>query len=104
MIARILSSILLVATLGAVLGFATAEAETRRVTGVLVDVKDEAAVAFLDADRIETLLGTTKLEGELIGNVDLQLVVNHLHDMDACRDAQVYPTMDGVLHIDVPPH
>ena len=101
MIARILSSILLVATLGAVLGFATAEAETRRVTGVLVDVKDEAVVAFLDADRIETLLGTTKLEGELIGNVDLQLVVNHLHDMDACRDAQVYPTMDGVLHIDV---
>ena len=101
MIARILSTLLVLTALGAVLGFASLEAETRRVTGVEVDVKDAGMVGFLNADRIHDQLGTTRLEGELMADVDLQSVVNHLHDLDACADAEVYPTMNGVLHIDV---
>ena len=101
MIARILSTLLFLTALGAVLGFASLEAKTRRVTGVEVDVKDADMVGFLNAERIHDQLGTTRLEGELMADVDLQSVVNHLHDLDACADAEVYPTMNGVLHIDV---
>ena len=71
------------------------------MTGVEVDVKDADMVGFLNAERIHDQLGTTRLEGELMADVDLQSVVNHLHDLDACADAEVYPTMNGVLHIDV---
>ena len=101
MIARILSTFLVLAVLGAVVGFASLEAETRRVTGVEVDVKDEGVVGFLNAERIQQQLGTTRLEGELMSDVDLQSVLDHLHALDACADAEVYPSMNGVLHIEV---
>ena len=101
MIARILSTILVLTALGMVLGFACIESETRRVKGVQVDVKDEGVVSFLDAELIHRQLGTTRLEGELMVDVDLQSVVDHLQALDACADAEVYPTMNGVLHIDV---
>ncbi len=101
MASRILSITLLIAALGAVLGFATNEAEGRRVTRVHVQIKDAQEASFLDPVRIETQLGTTRLEGELLADINLQWVVDHLLDMDACEDAEVYPTMDGVLHIDV---
>jgi len=101
MIARILSTTLVLAALGAVLGFASVEASGRRVAGVKIRVLDEQAATFLDASRIQSQLGTTRLEGELMADVDLQSVVNHLKAIGPCQRAEVYPTMDGVLHIDV---
>ena len=46
-------------------------------------------------------LGTTRLEGELLNDVDLQLILSHLTDMDACERAEVYAQMNGTVHIDV---
>ncbi len=101
MIARIFSTTLILAALGAVLGFASLEAEERRVTNVSIHIQDAKAASFLRPDRIQSQLGTTRLEGELLVDVDLQSVVDHLEAMDPCHHAEVYPTMDGTLHIDV---
>lgn len=101
MIARIFSTTLVLAALGAVLGFASLEAKGRRVSSVDIQVKDASTASFLHPDRIQSQLGTTRLEGELMVDVDLQSVVNHLQAMDPCDHAEVYPTMDGVLHINV---
>ncbi|MEE2919253.1 MAG: hypothetical protein VYA72_03555 [Bacteroidota bacterium] len=101
MIQRILSTTLILAALGAMLGFAAAEVEGRRVQKVDIQVKDMKEVGFLDADRIEGQLGATRLEGELLNDVDLQLILSHLTDMDACERAEVYAQMNGTVHIDV---
>lgn len=101
MIARIFSTTLVLAALGAVLGFASLEADERRVSKVDIRVQDSQAASFLHPERIQSQLGTTRLEGELMVDVDLQSVVNHLEAMDPCDRAEVYPTMDGVLHIEV---
>lgn len=101
MIARILSSILVVALLGGVLGFAKHDANDRRVTGVKVVVKDESVAGFLSPQRIQSQLGTTRIEGERLSDIDLQKVVDNLLGMNPCARAEVYPTMDGTLHIDV---
>ena len=101
MIARIFSTTLVLVAVGAVLGFASLEAAERRVSSVEVRIQDTQAASFLHAERIQDQLGTTRLEGELMGDVDLQSVVNHLQALDPCDHAEVYPTMDGVLHIDV---
>ena len=101
MIKRILSTTLILSALGAMLGFAAVEAKERRVRNIDIQVKDVNEVGFLDADRIEARLGTNRLEGELINDVDLQLILSHLTDMDACECAEVYAQMNGTVHIDV---
>ena len=101
MVARILSSIVIVSLLGGVLGFAKHEANDRRVSGVKVKVMDAASAGFLTPQRIESHLGTTRIEGERLHDVDLQKVVDNLLGMNPCAKAEVYPTMDGTLHIDV---
>ena len=101
MILRTLISLSLMALLGVVLGFSSAEAAGRRVRKVQIEVKDEARAGFLDPSRLADQLGTNRLEGGLLVDVDLQSVVTHLEALDACAKAEVYPTMDGTLHIDV---
>lgn len=101
MILRILSPILILCALGAVLGFATVEAENRRVTGIEVQVIDGKRAQFLDAERIKHRLGATRLEGELLNDIDLQSVVEHLEQLGSCDRVEVYPHMNGTLHIDV---
>ena len=101
MIARILSTLLSLAALFAVLGFAGTQAAERRVQSIEVNVKDAAQAEFLNGRRIAEQLGTTRLEGELLGDVDLQSMVDHLETMGPCSHAEAYPTMDGTLHIDV---
>ena len=101
MILRTLISLSLIAILGVVLGFASTEAAGRRVRKVHIEVKDEARAGFLDPSRLVDQLGTNRLEGELLIDVDLQSVVTHLEALDACAKAEVYPHLDGTLHIDV---
>ena len=101
MIVRTLITLSLIALLGVVLGFASAETSGRRVRKVQIEVKDEARAGFLDPSRLADQLGTNRLEGELLVDVDLQSVVTHLEALDACAQAEVYPHMDGTLHIDV---
>lgn len=101
MILRTLISLSLIAILGVVLGFASTEAAGRRVRKVHIEVKDEARAGFLDQSRLVDQLGTNRLEGELLIDVDLQSVVTHLEALDACAKAEVYPHLDGTLHIDV---
>jgi len=101
MIVRILITTLLVSALAAVLGFASKEAAAVRVRAVKVDVRDAETARFLHPERIKDQLGIWRIEGELIDDVDLQSVVNHLEDMGPCARAEVYPTMDGTLHINV---
>ena len=100
MILRTLLTLSLIALLGVVLGSASADAAGRRVRKVHIEVKDEARAGFLDPSRLADQLGTNRLEGELLADVDLQSVVAHLEALDACAQAEVYPHMDGTLHID----
>ena len=97
MIARILSTTLLLAALGAMLGFAAVEAEGTQCSGVDIDVKDEARWSAFSMPIASKPTRHHRLEGELIADVDLQLMVSHLTDMDACADAEVYPTMNGTV-------
>ncbi|MDA0728848.1 MAG: hypothetical protein O3B70_03375 [Bacteroidetes bacterium] len=101
MVLRILTSLTLILALGAVLGFASKEASDLRVRAVKVDVRDAESAHFLHPERIKDHLGVENIEGELIRDVDLQLVATHLLDMGSCAKAEVYPTMDGTLHIEV---
>ena len=95
MILRTLLTLSLIALLGVVLGSASADAAGRRVRKVQIEVKDEARAGFLDPSRLADQLGTNRLEGELLADVDLQSVVAHLEALDACAQAEVYPHMDG---------
>ncbi|MEY3009370.1 MAG: hypothetical protein RLZZ314_12 [Bacteroidota bacterium] len=101
MVLRILTSITLILALGAVVGFASKEASDLRVRDVKVDVRDADLAHFLHPERIKDNLGVENIEGEFIRDVDLQLVANHLLAIGSCAKAEVYPSMDGTLHIDV---
>ena len=100
MITRILSTAIALTALGAALGFASLEARGKRVTEVDIHVVDNDG-AFLTADRIQDSLSAERFIGELLTDLRLQDIVNDLEDMGPCEHAEVYPTMDGVVHIDV---
>ena len=100
MILRTLISLSLMALLGVVLGFPL----PRRRDAGCAKSKSKSRTKRGPGSWTPAGWRPTRHEPtrrELLVDVDLQSVVTHLEALDACAQAEVYPHMDGTLHIDV---
>ncbi|MBL7963092.1 MAG: hypothetical protein JNM31_04520 [Flavobacteriales bacterium] len=85
------------------LAFVERSSDTRPVTELRVHVQGPAGVHFLDADAVrrEVLFSSEGLLGTPLGRVDAPAIEAHLRGLPTVRKAEVYGTLDGVMHVKV---
>ncbi len=67
-----------------------------------VSVKDSLSGSFVTADGIFSLVqnDNSKLLGEMIGNIDVEVIEKRVSEIRELESVEAYRTVDGVLHID----
>lgn len=85
----------------AVLGFVEYRGGSTPVRDIKVHLQAADDVRFIDAEAVkEAVLGTSgTVIGTPIGRVDETGIEQHLRSIPCIADADVYHTMDGVLHV-----
>lgn len=89
------------AALMALLGFVEHRAQHVAVREVRVDMRPSADMHFLDADALKREVdeATGPVIGTSVNNVDETAIEQHLRSISSLAEADVYHTMDGVLHV-----
>ncbi|MCC6838616.1 MAG: hypothetical protein IT230_00510 [Flavobacteriales bacterium] len=89
------------AALMALLGFVEHRAEQVAVREVRVQVRAAAEVHFTDAEalKLEVDKATGPVIGTSVNDLDETAIERHLRAIPSLADADVYHTMDGVLHV-----
>lgn len=87
----------------AALGFVERTADRTRINALDVQVKGAEGLHFIDeqAIRREVRDQGTAVEGMPIGEVDVPAIERRLRNIPSVAKAEVYHTMDGVLHVKV---
>lgn len=85
------------------LGFVERTADRDPVVDIEVEVSGADGIHFLDAATVRQELVDlgTAVRGAPIGEVDLPGIERRLRNMPAVAEAEVYHTLDGVLHVKV---
>lgn len=102
-IMRPLGIVLAVLTVLIALGFVERTADRTLVTTLDVQVKGAEGLHFVDEEMIrrEVLDHGTAVVGAAIGEVDIPAIEQGLRNIPSVATADVYHTMDGVLHVKV---
>jgi cell division protein FtsQ len=85
------------------LGFVERTADRTLIADIAVRVKDAEGMHFVDEQliRAEVADQGTAVMGASLGDVDLPAIERRLRNLPSVAEAEVYHTMDGVLHISV---
>src|SRR5688572_10202337 len=86
-----------------VLGFVERASDRTPVIKVEPEVDAVQGVHFIDEDMVlrQVLDQGTAVIGAELGDVDVQLIETRLRNIPSVAKAEVYHTMDGVLHVKV---
>lgn len=100
---RPLAIALLVLGVIALLGFVERTSDNALITALDVDVIGEEGMHFIDeaSVRREVKDQGVAVEGTPLGDVDVQAIEQRLRNIPCVSNAEVYHTMDGVLHVKV---
>jgi cell division protein FtsQ len=86
----------------AALGFVEHSAGRAPLTGLNVSVKGAPGVHFIDEEAVRTqVLADAGVIGTPVRDVDVTAIENGLRSIGCVAKADVYRTMDGVLHVQV---
>ncbi|HEX2618448.1 MAG TPA: hypothetical protein VHL57_12960 [Flavobacteriales bacterium] len=85
------------------LGFVEVHADRTPVKELAVSVKGEEGMHFIDENtvRAQVLQGTDGVIGSAVGATDITGIEHELRGLGCVSKAEVYHTMDGVLHVRV---
>lgn len=102
-ILRPLGIITSIAVVLALLGFVERSSGRMIINDIEVNVKGAEGVHFIDQGTIrrEVLDQGIAIMGAEIGEVDLAMIETRLRNIPSVSEAQVYHTMNGLLHVNV---
>lgn len=100
---RPLGIALLVLGVIAMLGFVERTADNTLITSLAVEVSGEEGMHFIDKGSIEREVKDQGIDlaGTSLGEVDAPAIEQRLRNIPCVANAEVYHTMDGVLHVKV---
>ncbi|MCB0772251.1 MAG: hypothetical protein KJZ58_00105 [Flavobacteriales bacterium] len=100
-IARVVAKIAAGVAVLAALGFVEKSGGSLPVRDIRVDMDQADGVHFIDGEAIkqEVLQGAGPVIGTPVGRVDETAIERHLRAIPCVAEADVYHTMDGILHV-----
>ncbi|MCB0794177.1 MAG: hypothetical protein KDB88_05525 [Flavobacteriales bacterium] len=90
-------------SVAALLGFVESTSESMPVNDIRIEVQGLGEVQFIDEAMVRNIMLTDQsgIMGVPLGRMDLRVIEDRLREVPAIANAEVYSTMDGVLHVKV---
>ena len=94
---------LFIVALGVFLGFSETQLSKIKCTEIVVKITDTTGFYFVEPNDILDLLSEKgfKLKGMQLEKIPLNKIENDIRNHPSVKGAEVYNTLDGILHIDV---